>query len=58
MNASVPASRAVPRREVASLSLGATAVAAILRRDLVVTGREPVSFLAQAMIQPLFFLFS
>jgi len=38
-------------------SLAATAFVAMLNRDLVVTGREFVSFLLQAMMQPLFFLF-
>jgi ABC-2 type transport system permease protein len=45
------------RREASRLSLAITAVTAIFQRDLVVTGRELVSFLLQAMIQPLFFLF-
>jgi ABC-2 type transport system permease protein len=34
-----------------------TAVLAILRRDLVVTGREFIPFLVQVLLQPLFFLF-
>ena len=38
-------------------SLAATAFLAMLRRDLTVTGREFVSFLLQALMQPLFFLF-
>lgn len=38
-------------------SLGATAFLAMLHRDLVVTGREFVAFLLQALMQPLFFLF-
>jgi len=38
-------------------SLAATAFWAMLNRDLVVTGREFVSFLLQALMQPLFFLF-
>ena len=45
------------RQEAGLFTLASTAAAAILRRDLVVTGREIVSFLLQAMIQPLFFLF-
>lgn len=38
-------------------SLAAAAFLAMLNRDLVVTAREFVSFLLQAMMQPLFFLF-
>lgn len=38
-------------------SLAATAFLAMLRRDLVVTGRDFVAFLLQALMQPLFFLF-
>jgi len=38
-------------------SLATTAFLAILDRDLVVTGREFVAFLLQALMQPLFFLF-
>src|SRR5579859_1818554 len=34
-----------------------TAFMAILRRDIVVTGREFISFLLQVLLQPLFFLF-
>lgn len=37
--------------------LAVNAFLAILERDLVVTGREFVSFLLQALMQPLFFLF-
>lgn len=37
--------------------LAANAFLAILRRDLVVTGREIVPFFLQALMQPLFFLF-
>ena len=29
----------------------------VLRRDVVVTGKEPVTFLAQVLVQPVFFLF-
>ena len=39
------------------VSLGTTAFLAMLHRDLVVTGREFVVFLLQALMQPLFFLF-
>lgn len=38
-------------------ALAFTAFFAILRRDLVVTGREFISFLLQTLLQPLFFLF-
>jgi ABC-2 type transport system permease protein len=37
--------------------LAVTAFLAILQRDLVVTGREFIPFLLQALMQPLFFLF-
>ena len=37
--------------------LAVTAFFAILQRDLVVTGREFIPFLLQALMQPLFFLF-
>ena len=43
-----PASRA---------ALATTAFVAILRRDIVVTGRDFAAFLAQVLLQPLFFLF-
>lgn len=45
-----------PRRS-RRLAVGTTAFLAILRRDLLVTRREFVSFLFQMLIQPLFFLF-
>jgi ABC-2 type transport system permease protein len=45
------------RHQAGSAGLALTAFSAILQRDLVVTGREIVQFLLQAMIQPLFFLF-
>ena len=38
-------------------SIGLLASLAILRRDLVVTGREFIAFLLQVLLQPLFFLF-
>src|SRR5437763_13147113 len=37
--------------------LALKAFVAILRRDIVVTGREFIPFLLQALMQPLFFLF-
>jgi ABC-2 type transport system permease protein len=51
------AASTVARREVSRFHLAINAVRAIAQRDLVVTGREIVQFLLQAMIQPLFFLF-
>ncbi len=44
-------------RERSRTRLAVDAFVAILGRDLVVTGREFVAFLMQALIQPLFFLF-
>jgi ABC-2 type transport system permease protein len=46
---------AVETRSRSSLAL--SAFAATFRRDLVVTGREFIPFLLQALMQPLFFLF-
>lgn len=57
MSAPAPAMEVTERREASQTSLGLTAFGAILMRDLVVTRRELVSFLLQAMMQPLFFLF-
>ena len=48
---------ATERHEISYFALAAGAFQAILHRDLVVTGRELVQFLLQAMMQPLFFLF-
>src|SRR5581483_9818610 len=45
------------RRTTNRARLATNAFFAILRRDLVVTGREFVPFLLQALMQPLFFLF-
>ncbi|HEY6405843.1 MAG TPA: hypothetical protein VIY29_00090 [Ktedonobacteraceae bacterium] len=39
------------------LAIASTAFLAILRRDIVVTGREFIAFLVQVLLQPLFFLF-
>ncbi len=39
------------------ISIALTAFMAILRRDIVVTGREFIAFLLQVLLQPLFFLF-
>jgi len=44
-------------REANAFVLSTNAFLAILRRDFVVTGREFVAFLLQALLQPLFFLF-
>lgn len=54
---SLSAASATARREVSQFRLAINAVRAIAQRDLVVTAREIVQFLLQAMIQPLFFLF-
>ncbi len=44
-------------RSMGRLSIALVAFLAILRRDIVVTGREFISFLLQVLLQPLFFLF-
>ncbi len=44
-------------RERSRFGIALTASLAILRRDLVVTGREFIAFLLQVLLQPLFFLF-
>jgi ABC-2 type transport system permease protein len=44
-------------RSRSKFSLAVTALFAILERDMVVTGREFIVFLLQALMQPLFFLF-
>jgi ABC-2 type transport system permease protein len=46
-----------PRIERSRFAMASTAVFAILRRDLLVTWREFISFLVQVLIQPLFLLF-
>jgi ABC-2 type transport system permease protein len=46
-----------PARSTNRAALATTAFGAILRRDIVVTGRDFISFLLQVLIQPLFFLF-
>jgi ABC-2 type transport system permease protein len=46
-----------PTRQASRTWLAVNAFLAILRRDMVVTGREFVPFLLQALMQPLFFLF-
>ncbi len=46
-----------PRDSAHRTALALNAFFAILQRDLVVTGREFVPFLLQALMQPLFFLF-
>lgn len=45
----------IPSRSRVGIAL--SAFLAILRRDIVVTGREFISFLLQVLLQPLFFLF-
>lgn len=44
-------------RSRSKFSLAVTAFLAIMERDMVVTGREFIVFLLQALMQPLFFLF-
>jgi ABC-2 type transport system permease protein len=44
-------------RSRSKFSLAVSALLAILERDMVVTGREFIVFLLQALMQPLFFLF-
>src|SRR5450755_4732579 len=44
-------------RSRSHFSLAVTALLAIFERDMVVTGREFIVFLLQALMQPLFFLF-
>lgn len=46
-----------PQRKASRASLASNAFFAILRRDIVVTGRDLIAFLLQVLIQPLFFLF-
>jgi ABC-2 type transport system permease protein len=46
-----------PERRDSGFVLSLTAFWAILRRDIVVTGRDFVPFLLQTLLQPLFFLF-
>ncbi|MDQ2843385.1 MAG: ABC transporter permease [Acidobacteriota bacterium] len=46
-----------PRETANRTALAIGAFVAILKRDLVVTGREFIPFLLQALMQPLFFLF-
>jgi ABC-2 type transport system permease protein len=50
-------SRAPEPRKSNRTRLAVTAFLAILHRDVVVTGREFIPFLLQALMQPLFFLF-
>lgn len=56
-----PTTAAQPRihagRDASPFVLATNAFLAILHRDFVVTGREFVAFLLQALLQPLFFLF-
>src|SRR5579885_541954 len=50
----MPGAKAKPASKA---SLATTAFFAILRRDVVVTARDFLAFLAQTLLQPLFFLF-
>ncbi|MDQ6643237.1 MAG: ABC transporter permease [Chloroflexota bacterium] len=45
------------RRSTSRLAIASKAFLAILQRDIVITGREFIAFLAQVLLQPLFFLF-
>src|SRR6266852_4703302 len=53
----LPPGYAQTERSKGRISIALTAFLAILRRDIVVTGREFIAFLLQVLIQPLFFLF-
>ncbi len=55
--ASTVALGAGPRSAANRTQLASNAFLAMLRRDTVVTGREFIPFLLQALMQPLFFLF-
>ena len=54
---SFPVDSTPHRRPASRLAIASTAFLAILRRDIVVTGREFIAFLMQVLLQPLFFLF-
>jgi ABC-2 type transport system permease protein len=58
-NASTPAPVELSKRvrPASHLALATNAFVAILGRDIVVTGRDLIAFLAQVLVQPLFFLF-
>src|SRR5579872_5812585 len=55
--ASVPTTTTNNRPSRHRLTIASVAFLAILRRDILVTGREFISFLMQVLLQPLFFLF-
>ena len=55
--ASVPTTTTDKRPSRHRLAIASVAFLAILRRDILVTGREFISFLMQVLLQPLFFLF-
>jgi len=56
-SASLPVASAPHCRPASRLATASNAFLAILRRDIVVTGREFIAFLVQVLLQPLFFLF-
>src|SRR5437764_928784 len=53
----LPSGYGKTERSKGRISIALTAFMAILRRDIVVTGREFIAFLLQVLLQPLFFLF-
>ena len=53
----LPSGYTQTERSKGRVSIALTAFLAILRRDIVVTGREFIPFLLQVLLQPLFFLF-
>ncbi len=55
--AAEPPQRGGEPRRTGRVALATTAFLAILRRDIVVTGRDFIAFLMQVLLQPLFFLF-
>ena len=57
LSPTLPPGYAQTERSRGRVSIALTAFLAILRRDMVVTGREFIPFLLQVLLQPLFFLF-
>jgi ABC-2 type transport system permease protein len=53
----LPSGYTQTERSKGRVNIALTAFLAILRRDIVVTGREFIPFLLQVLLQPLFFLF-
>jgi ABC-2 type transport system permease protein len=52
-----PSTQTQTTRSLSRFGTAFTAFMAILRRDIVITGREFIAFLLQVLLQPLFFLF-